>query len=131
MVNLASSRAGRGAASHRRRGAAAEQNALGAAAAQGYQPVRANYTVKGGEVDLIAWHGGVLCFMEVKHRNSVTFGCALEGVTPKKAQRIIHAAQRWLHEHPVDAPVRFDLMCQDGPGTPWQLFPDAFRPESP
>jgi putative endonuclease len=119
-----------GEQSHRRKGARAEVEARVAAEAWGYRVVAVNHTVKGGEVDIIAWQGEVLCFLEVKHRSNNAFGTALEAVTPRKAARVAVAAQRWLVDHPVDAPVRFDVLFRDGDGGAWQLITDAFRPEA-
>jgi putative endonuclease len=118
----------RGDKSTRRRGAVAESEARAFLLAQGYTILDHNHTVRGGELDVVAQDGPVLCFVEVKTRASAAFGQALEGVTPRKARRVVLAAQRWLLDHPVDAPLRFDVVTRDGNG-PWVLCKDAFRPE--
>lgn len=117
----------RGDSSTRRRGAAAESEARAFLQAQGYVLLAHNHTVRGGEVDVIATDGEVLCFVEVKTRSTASFGAAAQAVTPQKARRLVVAAQRWLADHPTDQPVRFDVVTRDGTG-PFVLLKDAFRP---
>jgi putative endonuclease len=99
--------------------------------AHGYVVLARNYTVRGGELDIVARDGEVLCFVEVKSRKSAAFGSALEAIGAQKRQRMTWAAQRWLHEHPTAGMVRFDVIARDANGQDWTLIRDAFRPESP
>ncbi|MBI5496919.1 MAG: YraN family protein [Deltaproteobacteria bacterium] len=111
-------------------GARQEADARAFLEARGWTVLAVNYTVRGGEADIVAMDGDTCCFVEVKARGSAVFGTAAEAVTPRKARRIVVAARRWLHEHALDGPVRFDALCRDGAGAPWVHVPDAFRPEA-
>lgn len=63
---------------------------------QGYKLVERNFRCKMGEIDLIAWHDGVLCFFEVKTRQSLSFGQPSEAVTRIKQKHIRRTAQVYL-----------------------------------
>ncbi|MEW5851368.1 MAG: YraN family protein [Myxococcota bacterium] len=120
----------RGEHSNRRYGARAEESARAFLVAQGYTLVQQNYTVRGGEVDVVAREGEVLCFVEIKARRNNAFGPAVLAVDARKRKRMAVAADRWLLEHPCDCPVRFDVLCRDREDAPWELIRDAFRPEA-
>ncbi len=121
-----------GEASHRRAGARAEEEGVAFLTALGFRVLHQNYTVRGGELDVVAMDGGMLVFVEVRSRStrsSAAFGGALGSVGPKKRRRLVLAAQHYLAQHaPADVPARFDVLYRD-PGTGWQLMRDAFRPE--
>lgn len=51
-----------------------------------------------GEVDLVARHGGVLTFVEVKTRSSSAFGRPADAVTPDKQRLIQRGALDWLRQ---------------------------------
>lgn len=55
-----------------------------------------NYTVRGGEIDLIAELDDVVHFVEVKLRTSAAFGQGAEAVTREKQRRICRTAARFL-----------------------------------
>lgn len=114
--------------SSRKRGAAAEAEARQYLEGQGYTVVTSNYTVRGGEVDVVAQEGDVLAFVEVKTRTSTRFGSGLHAVTGVKRARVAHAANRYLQAHPGEHLVRFDVLYRDG-AQGWVLLRDAFRPE--
>ncbi len=58
-----------------------------------YQNFRAP---RGGEVDIVARHGDILTFSEVKTRTSTTLGRPGEAVNAQKQQLILRGAQAWL-----------------------------------
>jgi putative endonuclease len=94
-----------------RRGARAEGLAWDYLAAQGYRLVTKNHRAKGGEVDLIAYDGQVLCFIEVRARESADFGLPLETIDRRKQLRIIRAARHFLETLPSPwPPMRFDAV---------------------
>ena len=65
-----------------------------------------------GEIDIIALDGPVVVFVEVKWRRNDALGSAAEAVTPKKRERVVRAARRWLVENPGRAAaVRFDVVA--------------------
>ncbi|HEX7527477.1 MAG TPA: YraN family protein [Thermoanaerobaculia bacterium] len=70
-----------------------------------------------GEIDIIALDGATLVFVEVKRRRNDARGAPAEAVTPKKRERVIRAARRWLAENRGRAAaVRFDVVAiQDEP----------------
>ncbi len=76
---------------------------------RGYTLLAAGYRCRMGEIDLIAQKKGVICFVEVKTRSSVSHGLPREFVTPQKQRRLIAAAERYLVTHELDSPARFDV----------------------
>jgi putative endonuclease len=96
----------------------------------GFRIVTSGYRIKGGEVDVIAWDGDVLVFVEVKaRRNSDP---PEDAVGMKKQQRVIRAAQSYLAKHHVheEVPYRFDILAvtaADGAKAEFRLFRDAFN----
>lgn len=62
-----------------------------------------------GELDLIAWDGGVVCFVEVKRRGPRSLGLPREFVDGRKQERLKKAAAAYLAEGELDALARFDV----------------------
>ncbi|MDR9498059.1 MAG: YraN family protein [Hydrogenovibrio sp.] len=96
---------------------------------QGIALVMSNYRCKGGEIDLIGQTSdGLLVFFEVKHRQTTFHGHPAEALTAKKQQRLFHAAQWFLQQHPAyqSCPMRFDLLTFVGNQTQPQWLPNAF-----
>ena len=88
---------------------------------QKYRIVCANYQVpvgrnrRGaiitGEIDLIAYDAGRLCFIEVKTRRSDEFASPLAAVDLRKQRQIIRAARAYRKMfHLTDAPFRYDVV---------------------
>ena len=96
---------------------------------RGYRIVSSGFRTNAGEVDLIAWHGDVLVFIEVKARQNSDPPEDAVGYT--KQQRIIRAAQAYISKHRLhDVPYRFDIVAVTVPpaGKPqFRLLPDAFN----
>lgn len=64
-----------------------------------------------GELDVVAWEGGVLVFCEVKTRRGRDTGGALLSVTPAKYRQLRRLAAAYLAETGLAAvEVRFDLV---------------------
>jgi putative endonuclease len=79
----------------------------------GYRFVATNFRVphNRGEIDLIGWDNGVLCFVEVKTRTDDSFAPPSAAVTVKKQRNIISVAKRYLRRLPGDRPsCRFDIL---------------------
>lgn len=75
---------------------------------QGYRLREKNFTIRGGEIDLIMEKGNELVFVEVKTRRSQSYGSPLESVTPQKQKRFLHAAEVYLSAVGLTDPdVRF------------------------
>jgi putative endonuclease len=104
---------------------------------QGYVFVARNYMPRGakGEIDLIAYDGETLAFVEVRTRTARDGQIALPelSVTPEKQRMLVRTAQRFLAERRVaDESCRFDVLAIDNvPGSPpvVRLHKDAFSPQ--
>ena len=96
----------------------------------GYTVVARNYRTStgSGEVDLIAWEGGTLVFVEVKSRRGDEFGTPDRAVDRDKRRRLIKAARTYVGKAAVDwQMVRFDVVSiVDGPRPEITLIRDAF-----
>ena len=77
---------------------------------QGYTILNRNYTVRYGEIDIVAQTDDTIVFVEVKTRRSDRFARACEAVSPQKQRRLIKAAQMWLAETGYDGTTRFDVI---------------------
>jgi len=75
-----------------------------------YRIVASGYRVKSGEVDVIAWDGDVLVFVEVKARKNAD--PPQDAVSFQKQQRILRAAHAYMTKHRLhDTPYRFDILA--------------------
>ena len=99
----------------------------------GYKILQKNYTVKGGEIDIIAKDGDYLVFIEVKHHSKADYGSMLEKINLKKQQNIIYAAKVYITQRGlIDSPCRFDVVTierQAGGVKKVELIQDAFQVE--
>ena len=64
----------------------------------GYEILDRNYTVRGGEIDIIAAKNGTTAFVEVKTRKEDPLEEGEQAITPLKKKRIVAAAQRYIDE---------------------------------
>ena len=100
---------------------------------KGYRIIEKNYRNKAGEIDIIAEHGQVLVFVEVKSRAGAEWGEPLEAITPHKQRKIGQVARGFMTRHKIEnRDCRFDVVGIKGdPDEPkqWeiQLVQDAFR----
>lgn len=76
---------------------------------QGYKILEKNYRTPFCEVDIIAKCGDVLCFCEVKTRNSDAFGSPSEAVNASKQKLYFRAARHYLNGK-EERTVRFDVI---------------------
>ncbi len=87
-----------------------EQAAADFLVRNGYEILKRNYTVRGGEIDIIASKNGTVCFVEVKTRKPSPLAEGEQAITAVKKKRIIAAAQRYLNEVMKDCEsCRFDV----------------------
>ena len=75
----------------------------------GYRLAAHGYRSRYGEIDLIAWDGDVLCFVEVKTRTNVDMALPREYVTAQKQNRLRKTAMMYLTEKRLDCLARFDV----------------------
>ncbi len=113
----------------RARGAASEELAARYLEREGYQIIARNFSTAGGELDLVARDGDVLCFVEVRSRQDDAHGDPLETIDRRKRRRIIHAARAYLEALAQPWPeMRFDavgIVLSDPPRV--TLVRDAFE----
>ena len=75
----------------------------------GCKVVAHSYHSRFGEIDLIAWDGAILCFVEVKTRTNVDKALPREYVTPQKQNKLRKTAMLYLAENRLDCCARFDV----------------------
>ena len=76
----------------------------------GFEVVGRNWRTRSGELDIIARHGGMVIFVEVKTRRGKMFGEPEEAVTPAKVRKIRQLASEYLATVSHSAEVRFDVI---------------------
>lgn len=103
------------------RGRAAERLAILALRLSGYRILARNLKLGPvnaglGEIDIVASHGRVIAFIEVKSR--ADWGLAAESILVRQRQRIVRAASAFLAARPQFAghQARFDVMLV----VPWR-----------
>ncbi|WP_028448642.1 YraN family protein [Chitinibacter tainanensis] len=101
------------------KGQAFETQAAEFLQAQGLRIVARNWQCRQGEIDLIAFDGPMLVFIEVRMRRSTRFGGAAASITPAKQARWWASAQQYLQQLPQVPPCRFDAICIEGEALHW------------
>ena len=100
--------------STRKVGSKAEELACRFLAERGYKILKQNFQIRGGEIDIIAEHKGILVFIEVKARYSHDFGLPIESITRSKIGFLKRAAQFYIHQnHLYEKMARFDVVTID------------------
>jgi putative endonuclease len=83
-----------------------------------------------GDLDLIAWDGDTLCFVEVKTRTTRAVATAEASVDEDKRRNLRRLARHYLRQLPSpDVPVRFDILSiyfEEGKTPDFDLFRAAF-----
>ena len=94
----------------------------------GYRIAATSYRTQDGEVDIIAWDGDVLTFVEVKSLSAA--GSPEDAVGARKRQRIIRAAKNYITRRRLhEKPCRFDILAitrRRGSEPEFRLLRDAF-----
>jgi len=95
----------------------------------GYRIVTSPYRTKTGEIDIIAWDGATLVFIEVKARQNAD--PPEDSVGFQKQQRIMRAARSYLARHRLhETPYRFDILAitaPEGSRPEFRLLRNAFN----
>jgi putative endonuclease len=80
----------------------------------GYRIVERNCRSRWGELDVVAYDGDTLVFVEVKARRAMRFGDPAYAVDGRKQRRIVRLAQRYLSRRRLgEPPCRFDIVVVD------------------
>lgn len=80
-------------------------------AAKGYEIVERNWRCRQGEIDIVAWAGLQLVFVEVKTRRGQVMGSPEEGLTQRKSQRLVQLAGRYVAQLEREVDWRIDLVA--------------------
>ena len=108
------------------RGAAAEAEAVQLLVRKGYRIVERNFRVPGGELDVVAYDGDVLCFVEVRSRADASHGAAVEAIDRRKQKQVARVAMHYIGlRNPAFQRSRFDVVAITGDDL--QLIQDAWR----
>ena len=98
---------------------------------KGYRLEASGYHCRFGEIDIIAWDGPMLCFVEVKTRTNVDMALPREYVTKKKQAKLKMTALFFLADNDLDCPCRFDVaeVYAENPDVPPRIvyLEDAFQ----
>ncbi|MCS7043923.1 MAG: YraN family protein [Bryobacteraceae bacterium] len=81
--------------------------------AEGLTVVDRNWTLpdRGAEVDLVAWDGDTIVFVEVKSRRDASFADPLRAIDREKRRRVARAAQIFLRRWRIPPErARFDVV---------------------
>lgn len=100
----------RGMAKHLETGKQGEEMAAAWLTGQGFTILHRNWKYSYFELDVIAEREGMLHFIEVKTRTTSTYGHPEEGVTAKKLERLMHAAEEFLQQHPGWKRIQYDIL---------------------
>lgn len=93
---------------------------------RGLRILERNFTLRIGEIDLIAQDGDTLVFVEVRSRADATFGSAVRAVGPLKRRQVSRVAAAYIAwRAPASAAVRFDVVAITGDDVEW--IRDAWR----
>lgn len=71
-----------------------------------------NYHSRFGEIDLVMQQADIVCFIEVKFRQSLDYGGAASSIPYQKQQKIIKTAQTFMQNNPklINQGMRFDAL---------------------
>lgn len=83
-----------------------------------------------GDIDLIAWDGDTLCFIEVKTRSTRNIATAEAAVDEDKRRTLRHLARSYMRRLPNrEVPARFDILSiyfEKEKAAEFELFRGAF-----
>jgi putative endonuclease len=83
-----------------------------------------------GDLDLVAWEGDVICFVEVKTRTTRAVATAEASVDEDKRRTLRRLARHYLRQLPKqEMPVRFDILSiyfEAGKTAEFEMFRGAF-----
>ncbi len=121
----------------REKGGEAEEYVAAHLVKKGYSILARNYTIRGGELDIVAQKGRQVLFVEVRSWNRQFWesGTPLETIHPQKIRHIIKTARHYLQTHGFviqKSEIRFDvagLIKNDAGGWEMDYIENAFYAE--
>ena len=100
----------------RKAGNIGEDAVCGFLVRHGYEIIKRNFTVRGGEIDIIAEKADIIAFVEVKTRTIGSMTSAEEAVDLRKQRLIIRTAQAYLQNVAQPLQCRFDVASVETEG---------------
>jgi len=96
----------------RPKGDAGEQIAVSFLEQLGYRIAARNFRLRTGEIDIVAWDGSTLVFVEVKTKTQQKFGQPEEMVTRRKQLALERVAMAYIQRHEsAGTDIRFDVIA--------------------
>jgi putative endonuclease len=80
----------------------------------GYRVLARNLRLPGGEIDALCLEGSTLVVVEVKRRDTASFGSALGAVDARKRATLRRIAEEYAQIVAPTARIRFDVVTIDG-----------------
>jgi len=78
---------------------------------QGYKIIKRNYRCSLGEIDIVAKDKNILCFVEVKTRETEEYGLPEEAIDWRKQKKLTKVALTYLKEKKIyKQDLRFDVV---------------------
>lgn len=99
---------------------------------KGWSIAAVNWHYKKAEIDLIAWDGPILVFVEVKSKAKTKDPSPAERVLPKQKRMIVDAAMAYMRSINHEWEIRFDIITLTGdPEKQYVIhhYYDAFFPD--
>ncbi|MDR0984593.1 MAG: YraN family protein [Ruminococcus sp.] len=75
----------------------------------GYEILKRNYVVRGGEIDIIASNENYIVFVEVKTRKENSLVSGFDAITKNKKRLIIGAAEKFIRTNKIKLQPRYDI----------------------
>lgn len=110
----------------------AETRAVDWLVQKGFRIVARNWRFRHAEIDIIAFDGPVLVFVEVKGRTGLGWGDPGERIDARKKRLVVDAGLRYMSQSAYHGEIRFDIVTILGsPETGGHVrhYPDAFFPD--
>jgi putative endonuclease len=84
---------------------------------RGYRVRARNYACRHGELDVVAEHEDIVCFVEVRMRSTAVWGDPSHTVSFAKQRKVVKAALHYLLTQRLrDRMIRFDVISVVGRG---------------
>ncbi|MGN1090624.1 MAG: YraN family protein [Huintestinicola sp.] len=95
----------------------------------GYEILRRNFRIKGGEIDIIARKDDIIAFVEVKTRDINALESGVNAVKSAKRRLIIRASVEYSRRYPHELQPRFDISdvtVKDGRVIRFRYYDNAY-----